>query len=80
MSEQKRVIGKIFAINPGGYGFISSKDIPFERIFFHWSALNPSAPKFTELKKGDEVEFSAVEFGDRGWRALKIDVLEDEKK
>ena len=59
----------------GGYGFISSRAKPFTRIFFHWSALLPTTKDFLELKKGDKVKFDLVKYEDKGWRALKIEVL-----
>lgn len=71
-------IGKIVKIMlDKGYGFIISKDIPFERIFFHWSGLANDTLRFPELEKGMEVEFEAQQ-SDRGWRAIKIYVLEPE--
>lgn len=84
LNREKRYTGKIIHLNKRGFGFIVSKDIEFTRIYFHWSGLNPSAPHFTELQKGDEVEFNAIEYVDRktnedkGVRAIKIDVLEPE--
>lgn len=59
----------------GGYGFISSRSKPYTRIFFHWSALVPNTKDFTELKKGDKVKFDLIKYEDKGWRALKIEVL-----
>ena len=76
MIEPKRIIGKVVRVDKKGYGFIISKDIPFTRIFFHWTSLIQETIKFTELKKGDEVEFTPIEYGDKGYRAIKIDVLE----
>jgi cold shock CspA family protein len=78
MVESKRVTGKIIKVDPKGWGFITSKDIPFTRIFFHWTSLNQDTSHFKELKKGDEVEFTPVEVEEKGVRAIKIDVLEPE--
>ena len=86
MENNKRATGKIISINDKGYGFITSKDVPFERIFFHWTALNNDTASFKELieqfnrekKETIEVEFTPVEYGDKGWRAIKVDVLEKE--
>lgn len=82
MSEikNKRIIGKIIKISPKGWGFIVSKEIPFTRIFFYWTSLLQETSHFTELKKGDEVEFEVIEDSVKGFRAIKIDVLEPEKK
>jgi len=68
--------GKIIKIHPSGYGFISSKDKAFTRIFFHWSGLQQKTKSFTELKIGMKVEFELIEYKDQGWRAIKIKVLE----
>lgn len=86
--SEKRYKGKIIAIiegEGGGYGFISSRDIPYRRIFFHWSALLPDTKTFDLLEEGDEVEFTGINLPDsvesdgtkkiRGWRALRIKVL-----
>ncbi len=80
MTEPKRVIGKIIKLSDDGWGFISSKEIPFTRIFFHWTSLNQDTSHFKELKRGDEVEFTPIEVDGKGWRAIKIDVLEPEPK
>ena len=40
MTDTNKIIGRIIKINRTGWGFISSKDIQFTRIFFHWTALN----------------------------------------
>lgn len=75
--ENKRINGKIIKVSKDGYGFISSRDIPFTRIFFHWSALRPDTLKFTELKTGMKVSFVIFSTEDKGYRAIKIKV-EDE--
>lgn len=77
--EDKRIVGKIIKVqHEKGWGFIASKEIPFTRIFFHWTSLNQDTAHFTELKKGMEVEFTPIELTDKGVRAIKIDVLEPE--
>jgi cold shock CspA family protein len=80
----KRVTGKIIGIVEGkGYGFIASPEVQFERIFFHWSALVHKTKRFSDLKKGDKVEFTPVKFTDKntgedqGYRALRIEVIEE---
>jgi len=76
VKDEKRVKGKIFKLSDEGYGFISSHEIPFTRIFFHWSSLKQNTKKFTELKVGDVVEFTPVEVKDKGTRAIRISVIE----
>ena len=79
MDDTTRYTGKIIHINKGedetgkngGYGFITTPEIPFIRIFFHWSALDPTI-KFKELEKGQVVSFQTKEFPDKGLRAIKI--------
>lgn len=75
--EEKRISGKIIKVSSDGYGFISSKDIPFTRIFFHWTSLRPDTLKFTDLKSGMKVSFVAYEVEDKGYRAIKIKVEEE---
>jgi len=72
-----RVIGKIIKVSDEGWGFISSKDIKFTRIFFHWTSLKQDTMKFTELKNGMKVEFTPVEVEGKGWRAIKIRVVKE---
>lgn len=80
--KDSRVIGKIIKLQQstenGGYGFISSKDIPFTRIFFHWSALTQDTLNFLELREGMQVEFTPIEIEDKGWRALRVKVIDNE--
>lgn len=78
--DDKRVNGKIIKVSSEqGWGFISSKDIKFTRIFFHWTSLRQDTLKFQDLKNGMRVEFTPVEVENKGWRAIKIRVLEEEK-
>lgn len=79
--ENKRVTGKIIKVSTEeGWGFISSKEIKFTRIFFHWTSLKQDTLKFQDLKNGLRVEFTPVEVEGKGWRAIKIKVLSDEVK
>ena len=73
--DEIRVRGKIIKVSEGGWGFISSIDIKFTRIFFHWTSLKQDTLKFTELKNGMKVEFTPIEVEGKGWRAIKIEVL-----
>ncbi len=77
-ADEVRVKGKIIKVSDEGWGFISSKDIKFTRIFFHWTSLKQDTLKFQDLKNGMKVEFTPVEVQDKGWRAIKIRVLKDE--
>lgn len=75
--NDEKIEGKIISINPTkGYGFISSRDIPFTRIFFHWSALRADTVHFTKLEIGMKVEFRLVEVPGRGYRAVQVSVLD----
>jgi len=74
--EDKRVQGKIIKVSTDeGWGFISSKDIKFTRIFFHWTSLKQDTLKFQELRNGMKVEFTPIEVEGKGYRAIKINVL-----
>lgn len=79
--EPRRYKGTISMTDERGFGFITSKEIPYRRIFFYWSALLNNTKKFEELRKGDEVTFEAFEYVDKltqenkGWRAIKIEVV-----
>lgn len=72
----KLIQGKIIHLSDEGYGFISTKEIPFTRIFFHWNGLRGDTLKFTDLKVNMKVEFSAHQHTERGWRAVNIKVIE----
>jgi cold shock CspA family protein len=76
--DDKRVTGKIIKVSEDGWGFISSKEIKFTRIFFHWTSLKQDTKRFEELKNGMKVEFTPVEVEGKGWRAIKISVVTDE--
>jgi len=71
---ETRLTGKIIKISSNGYGFISSREVPFTRIFFHWTALKSDSMKFTELRAGMKVSFVASEIEGKGYRAIKIQV------
>lgn len=64
----------------GGYGFIASTALPFERIFFHWSGLRQDSLRFPQLEKRMKVEF-ILQYRERdekhegGYSAIKIRVL-----
>ena len=73
----KRIRGKLTRVDPKGFGFITSRDIPYTRIFFHWSGLLQSTRNFKDLEKGMTVEFNPFLLRDKGYRALRIEVVED---
>lgn len=77
-TDPERIEGKIIKISPEGWGFISSKAIPFTRIFFHWTSLNQNTLNFKELETGMMVEFIPIEVENKGWRANRVSVLKDE--
>lgn len=73
--NERRVEGKIIKISDDGWGFITSREIPFTRIFFHWTSLKQDTLKFTELTTKMKVEFTPIEIEGKGWRAIKIKVI-----
>lgn len=78
MPENELVNGKIIRLSPRGYGFIISQEIPFTRFFFHWTELHQNTKKFTELTEGMKVEFVPMNINNRGWRALRVRVIEND--
>jgi cold shock CspA family protein len=73
--EPKRYKGKIIHVSEEGWGFITTPEIKFTRIFFHWTGLRNDTLNFKDLMKGMQVEFSTKEYEDKGLRAIKIEVL-----
>lgn len=76
--SSERVEGKIIYLDEGGWGFISSPAIKFTRIFFHWTGLEVNSLHFTKLEKGMRVEFTPKNYEEKGYRAIKIRVIEKE--
>ena len=80
MTETKQttnlIIGKIIKVQKEGYGFISSREIPFTRIFFHWTALRQDTLTFPELTTGMTVEFTPYKLPEKGYRAYHIRVVD----
>lgn len=72
-NEEKRHIGHIIKLHPDGYGFISSREIPYTKIFFHWTSLDHKV-NFLDLKFRMKVSFVAQKIPDKGFRAIKIHV------
>ena len=79
ITEQSRMTGKIIKLSKDGWGFISTKEIKFTRIFFHWTSLVQDTKNFQELKLGMNVEFTPNQEEHRGWRAFKVKVLNDKE-
>ena len=76
----RKVIGRIIKIHRSGWGFISSKEIEFTRIFFHWTALRQDTISFLELKTGMMVEFTPLQIPGKGYRAVHVKVIEKPKE
>ncbi len=72
--EGRKFTGKILRLYRKGYGFLSTPELEFTRVFFHWSVLTRESPNFTELTPNMSVEFTAREFEDKGWRAMMVKV------
>jgi cold shock CspA family protein len=70
--------GKIFRVIEDGYFFILSEDIPFERIFCHWTSLRQDTLRFPELEEGMHVTFDAIKYEVKGWQAINVSVSEKE--
>lgn len=76
METETKIKGKIMHLSDEGWGFITSPELKFTRIFFHWTALNGDTLNFKDLKKGMPVEFVLKEYPERGYRAIKIGVIQ----
>lgn len=71
--------GRIIFIEPSkGFGFIISPDIPFTRIYFYWSSLVHDILNFKDLTIGMEVEFIPITQIDKGMKAIKIKVINND--
>lgn len=80
MTAENRAIGRVIKVSKAGWGFISSRDIEFTRIFFHWTALKQDTIPFLELKTGMIVEFTPVKVEGKGYRAVHIRVIDKKEK
>jgi cold shock CspA family protein len=74
----KRLEGKVILVNKRGYGFISCKDVPYTRIYFHWTNLIPQI-NFADLRRGDTVDFILEKKDDGTYKAIKVDAFDDSK-
>ena len=79
MTETKKSVGRIIKVSKEGWGFISSRDIEFTRIFFHWTSLVQNTLKFPEIKTGMWAEFTPMQVPGKGWRAIHVRIIEKEK-
>ena len=80
MTSEIRAVGRVIKVSKQGWGFISSRDIEFTRIFFHWTALRQDTISFLELKTGMIVEFTPVKVEGKGYRAVHIKVIDKKEK
>lgn len=71
------LVGVINNVRKEGYGFITSEQLPFERIYFHWTGLRQDTLRFPEVKKRMRVEFQLQYDKFRNsYIAIKIKVME----
>jgi len=73
--DAHKIVGRIIKVSKNGWGFISSKNIEFTRIFFHWTALQQDTLPFLELRTGMIVEFIPLQIPGKGWRAIHVSVI-----
>jgi cold shock CspA family protein len=71
-----KAVGRVIKVSKEGWGFISSKEIQFTRIFFHWTALRQDTVPFLELKTGMTVEFTPIQIPGKGYRAIHVRVVD----
>lgn len=74
MSAEK-IVGKVIKVSARGWGFISSKEIQFTRIFFHWTALQQNTLQFQEIRTGMIAEFTPLQIPGKGWRAVHVRII-----
>lgn len=77
--DAHKIAGRIIKVSKSGWGFISSKEIEFTRIFFHWTALQQDTLPFLELRTGMIVEFIPLQIPGKGWRAIHVTVTDDRR-
>lgn len=78
--KEDRIRGRITRVDQEGWGFISSKEREFTRIFFHWTNLVQDTLNFKELKKGMWVDFIPIEKEGRGINAIRVRVIDPPTK
>ena len=63
--------GIVIRINKSkGWGFVITEDVPFTKIFFHWTELTSNI-NFLEVNRKDKFVFDVMK-GDNGYRAINI--------
>ena len=80
VTNDNKMTGRIIKLSKSGWGFITSRDIEFTRIFFHWTSLTQDTLGFKELHTGMHVEFTPLEVVGKGFRAVHVRVVPKEKK
>jgi cold shock CspA family protein len=76
MTDNNKLTGRIIKVSKAGWGFISSRDIEFTRIFFHWTALRQDTLGFKEIETGMNVEFTPIQVPGKGYRAVHVRILD----
>lgn len=74
--KREVLMGRIYHLGQG-WGFVSSPELEYTRIFFHWTGLVHNTLNFKDLKKGMKVEFEKKIMPDGNVRAIRVKVLED---
>ena len=78
--QNEKTTGKIVKLSPSGWGFIISPELPFTRIFFHWTALQQNTLNFIDLRVGMKVKFFTQKYKENGVRAYKLEVIPNEPR
>ena len=77
MTLNEPIQGRITFLSEEGWGFILSDAIKFTRIFFHWTELSRKTMNYKDLKRDMKVSFIAIDVPDKGWRAIRIEVIDN---
>lgn len=75
-----RIQGKVIRTHRDGWGFISSHEVPFYRIFFYWQDLDPSIhfPKLhVKTKLEFEVRYDPTREVGKRYSAKKITLVKE---
>jgi hypothetical protein len=78
VTDNNKAVGRIIKVSKAGWGFISSKEIEFTRIFFHWTSLKQDSLPFLQLRTGMMVEFTPIQIPGKGFRAIHVRVIPKE--
>ena len=74
---QKRIVGRISHLNKRGWGVLISEELPFQKIFFHWTNLDKSID-FRTLSKKTKLSFVPVTSERGGYKAIHIKLYGEE--